>query len=70
VGGEAPVTPVSTLDSSYFNLSYKPCDNKLQYISTNEQVADVLTKPLSRVKFEYLRDKLGIVRKDLPQMGE
>jgi hypothetical protein len=27
VGGEAPVTPVSTLDSSSFNLSYKPCDN-------------------------------------------
>jgi hypothetical protein len=26
---------------------------KLQYISTDEQVADVLTKPLSRVKFEY-----------------
>jgi hypothetical protein len=26
---------------------------KLQYVSTNEQVADVLTKPLSRVKFEY-----------------
>jgi hypothetical protein len=25
---------------------------KLQYISTDEQVADVLTKPLSRVKFE------------------
>jgi hypothetical protein len=25
----------------------------LQYISTDEQVADVLTKPLSRVKFEY-----------------
>ena len=34
---------------------------KLQYISTDEQVADVLTKPLSRVKFEYLCDKLGIV---------
>jgi hypothetical protein len=27
---------------------------KLQYVGTNEQVADVLTKPLSRVKFEYL----------------
>jgi hypothetical protein len=26
---------------------------KLQYISTDEQVADVLTKPLSRVKFEH-----------------
>jgi hypothetical protein len=34
---------------------------KLQYISTDEQVADVLTKPLSRIKFEYFRDKLGIV---------
>jgi hypothetical protein len=26
---------------------------KLQYVSTNEQVADVLTKLLSRVKFEH-----------------
>jgi hypothetical protein len=43
---------------------------KLQYISMDEQVVDVLTKPLSRVKFEYFRDKLGIVRKDLPQKGE
>jgi hypothetical protein len=39
---------------------------KLQYISTDEQVDDVLTKPLSHVKFEYFQDKLGIVRKDLP----
>jgi energy-converting hydrogenase A subunit M len=39
---------------------------KLQYIITDEHVADVLTKPLSRVKFEHFRDKLGIVRKDLP----
>ena len=36
---------------------------KLQYVSTNEQVADVLTKPLSRVKFEYFHDKLGVVQK-------
>jgi hypothetical protein len=26
---------------------------KLQYVSTDEQVADVFTKPLSRVKFEH-----------------
>jgi hypothetical protein len=39
---------------------------KLQYISTDEQVVDVMTKPLSHVKFEHFRDKLGIVRKDLP----
>ena len=45
---------------------------KLQYVSTDEQVVDVLTKPLSRVKFEHFRDKLklGIVRKDLPLKRE
>ena len=34
---------------------------KLQYIATDEQVAGVLTKPLSKVKFEYFRDKLRVV---------
>ena len=38
---------------------------KLQYVPTEEQVADVLTKPLSHVKFEYFRDKIGVIRKDL-----
>ena len=31
---------------------------------------DVLMKPLSRVKFEHLRDKLGVFQKDLPRKGE
>jgi hypothetical protein len=35
---------------------------KLQYISTDEQIADILTKPLSKVKFEYFRDKLGVMQ--------
>jgi hypothetical protein len=43
---------------------------KLQYVGTNEQVAYVLTKPLSCVKFEYFQDKLGVVQKDLPRKGE
>jgi hypothetical protein len=30
VGGEAPVTPVLSLDSSCLNLSYKPCNNNTQ----------------------------------------
>jgi hypothetical protein len=42
----------------------------IQYISMDQQVADVLTKPLSRVKFEYFQYKLGIVQKDLPRKGE
>jgi hypothetical protein len=34
---------------------------ELQYISTDEQITDNLTKPLSRVKYEYFRDKLGVL---------
>ena len=33
---------------------------KLQYICTDEQIADVLTKPLSTSNFVYFRDKLGM----------
>jgi hypothetical protein len=33
----------------------------LQYVCTNEQVVDVLTKPLSHVKFEKFQDNIGIV---------
>ena len=43
---------------------------KLQYVSMDEHEADVLTKPLSHVKFEHFWDKLGVVRKDLPWKGE
>ena len=43
---------------------------KLQYVITDEKVIDVLIKPLSRVKFEYFRDKLGVVQKYLPRKGE
>ena len=40
---------------------------KLQYVITDEQVADVLTKPLSRVKFEYFSYNLGVVQKYFPR---
>ena len=43
---------------------------KLQYVSIDEQVSNVLTNSLSRVKFEYFRDKLRVVRKDLPLKRE
>jgi hypothetical protein len=35
---------------------------ELQYISTDEQIANILTKSLSRVKYEYFRDKLGVMK--------
>ncbi|KAG7576575.1 Ribonuclease H-like superfamily [Arabidopsis thaliana x Arabidopsis arenosa] len=34
----------------------------LEYCSTNEQSADVLTKALSKSKFEYFRSKLGVCK--------
>ena len=43
---------------------------KLKYVPTKEQVVDVLTKPLTCVKFEYFRDMLGVVQKDLSRKRE
>ena len=34
---------------------------KLQYIFTNEHVANILTKPLVKGKFAFFKDKLGVV---------
>jgi hypothetical protein len=43
---------------------------KLQYVATEEQREDVLTKTLSRVMFEYFRDELGVVQKCSPRNGK
>ena len=34
---------------------------KLQYVAIDEQVMNVLTKLLSKVKVEYFKDNLGVV---------
>ena len=34
---------------------------KLEYVLTNEQIANMLTKALPNNKFEYLRNLLGLV---------
>jgi hypothetical protein len=34
---------------------------KLEYIPTDENTTDILTKPLSRIMFAYFREKMGIV---------
>ena len=33
---------------------------KLQHIHTDEQIVDILTKPLTTTKFVYFRDKFGM----------
>lgn len=36
---------------------------KLEYCPSGEQIADILTKPLARDQFGYLRQKLGVFPK-------
>ena len=43
---------------------------KLQYVATDGHIADVLTKPLARVKFEYFREKLGVLQIEVPSKGK
>ena len=42
----------------------------VQYVATNEQIVDVLTNPLARVKFEYFRERLGVIQIEIPQKRE
>ena len=42
---------------------------KLQYVATDEHIADVLKKPLARVKFEYFRRILVFSRSRFPPRG-
>ena len=43
---------------------------KLKYIATDEHIADVLTKPLTRVKLDYFREKLGVFQIKVPSKGK
>ena len=42
---------------------------KLLYVAMEEQIADVLTNPLARLarlKFEYFRERLGVLQIEVP----
>jgi hypothetical protein len=41
----------------------------VEFIKTGEQKADILTKVLGRVRFQELRDKIGIVNIQTPTTG-
>ena len=42
---------------------------KILYVVEDKQIADVLTKPLARVKFEYFREKIGALQIEVPPKG-
>ena len=43
---------------------------KLYYVTTEEHIADLLMKPLARVKFEYFREKLGVLQIEVPSKAK
>ena len=43
---------------------------KLQYVAMEEQIVDVLKNPLARVKFEYFREKLGVLQIEVSSKGK
>ena len=42
---------------------------KLQYVATDDRIANVFTKPLARVKFEYFGEMLGVLQIEVPSKG-
>jgi len=37
------------------------CDCEIQFVSTENQLADLFTKPLNKERFNFLRNELGII---------
>jgi hypothetical protein len=40
----------------------------VQFVSTNNQFADILTKPLSRIKFTEMKERIGVAKVKLAHM--
>ena len=68
--------PVLHDRSKHIDLRYhfiRDCVEKgsviVEFIRTGEQKADILTKSLGRVRFQELRDKVGIIDTKLLRQG-
>ena len=44
----------------YIREAVENSDINMQYIPTNENIADIFTKPLAKAKFEHFTEKLGL----------
>lgn len=60
--------PVFHDGSKHIEIKYQYIQNivqrgavRLKYVLTDQQVADVLMKSLSQIKFAYFKEQLGIV---------
>ena len=61
--------------SKHFNIKYHYIMDMLQRVAMKPQyvamdIAYVLTKPLAKVKFEYFREKLGVLEIKVPSKGK
>ena len=66
---------VKLSENSVFHDNSKHIDIKYHYIRDMVQrgavrLADVLTKPLARVNFEFFREKLGVLQNEVPSKGK
>ena len=43
---------------------------KIQYVATDEHIADVLMKPLAKLKFKYFRENLGAFQIEVSSKGK
>jgi hypothetical protein len=63
---ENPVSHDSTkhveIKYHYTRDTVQPKAVRVEYLPTDEKIADVLTNPLSKLKFVYFCDKLGVTK--------
>ena len=68
--------PVFHDKSKHIDIKYHYIKNmvqrgavNIQYVAKDEQIDDVLTKTLAKVKFEYFRENLGVLQIEVPSKG-
>ena len=49
------------IETRYHFIRENVESGKITYINTDDQLADIPTKPLGRIEFQTLREKIGIV---------